>query len=222
MGTVRLYPTDQQLSENFRVREFRCPCGQCGPEFPIDDALVVYLQKIRDHFGAPVNISSGYRCQAFNQKAGGSENSNHKKGRAADIWVEGYLKNPRAVAQYAESIGIPGIGLYEGSKGQYFVHIDSRDSRSYWESHDNSLVSSFFPAQEATVQVALPVLKKGSRGEAVKAMQQLLNGHGHKLEVDGSFGTATEAALKAYQAAKGLASDGSCGAITWTNLTGGA
>ena len=73
---------------------------------------------------------------------------------------------------------------------------------------------------QKTVSVDLPVLKKGAKGESVKAMQILLNGNGAELDVDGSFGGATDRALKAYQGAAGLEQDGSCGGKTWRKLLG--
>jgi len=51
----------------------------------------------------------------------------------------------------------------------------------------------------------------------------LLIGHGAemgKYGADGSFGGATEAALKEYQSNNGLSADGSCGRRTWTKLLG--
>lgn len=74
--------------------------------------------------------------------------------------------------------------------------------------------------QIKTVSLALPVLKKGAKGESVKALQLLLIGYGAEIAADGSFGGATERALKAYQTAEGLASDGSCGRKTWSKLLG--
>ena len=76
----------------------------------------------------------------------------------------------------------------------------------------------------ANVSISLPILRKGSKGAAVKALQALLNGYGFTdanekaLALDGNFGTATLYALKAYQTAKGLEVDGYCGKQTWTSL----
>ena len=61
-------------------------------------------------------------------------------------------------------------------------------------------------------------IKKGSTGEAVKILQQSLVNAGFILTVDGSFGKITEAAVKAYQEAKGLTQDGVVGALTWAAL----
>ena len=71
------------------------------------------------------------------------------------------------------------------------------------------------------VNVAVEVIKRGVKSDAVRAVQALLNMRaGAGLEVDGSCGAATEAAIKAYQRASGLEVDGSCGAATWGRLLG--
>ena len=67
-------------------------------------------------------------------------------------------------------------------------------------------------------QVELPVLQKGSSGEAVKTLQRVLTNKGFYCSTDGSFGSATESALKSFQRAAGLTADGSCGPATWTAL----
>lgn len=47
------------------------------------------LEPIRNQFGAPVTVSSGYRSLKVNQKVGGASGSQHLKGEAADINVWG-------------------------------------------------------------------------------------------------------------------------------------
>ncbi len=62
-------------------------------------------------------------------------------------------------------------------------------------------------------------IKMGSTGAQVKSLQSLLNGkNGAGLSVDGICGNKTVAAVKAYQAAKGLTVDGVTGVNTWTAL----
>ena len=56
------------------------------------------LQPVRDHFGKPVKITSGFRCPAVNQATGGSATSDHCKGQAVDFEIDG-LPNPD-VAQW--------------------------------------------------------------------------------------------------------------------------
>ena len=75
---------EKQLSANFKVREFYCRDGS-DPIF-VDSELVQCLQKIRNHFGKPVHITSGYRTAAHNAAVGGSKSSQHLLGRAADFY----------------------------------------------------------------------------------------------------------------------------------------
>ena len=71
----------------------------------------------------------------------------------------------------------------------------------------------------ATVSVKCPVLKKGSNGEPVRALQGILNALGFECgSIDGDFGSKTDSAVRAFQKAKGLAVDGSVGSATWTEL----
>lgn len=63
----------------------------------------------------------------------------------------------------------------------------------------------------------LEVLEYGSTGQAVKALQALLNAHGQHLDVDGIFGSCTQSALMIFQDQKKLAS-GICDLQTWEAL----
>lgn len=125
----------KQISPAFRVREFRCRDGTDA--VLIDEELVVVLQCIREHFGRPVHITSGYRTVAHNAAVGGSKSSQHLLGRAADLWVEG--TTVEAVAAYAESLLVNrgGIGRYpkdakHPSRTTGWVHIDTRPNKSRW------------------------------------------------------------------------------------------
>lgn len=72
--------------------------------------------------------------------------------------------------------------------------------------------------------IKLPVLRKGSQGASVKALQHLLIGNGCSCGssgADGDFGAATDAAVRAYQKAKGITVDGIAGAETWSKLMKG-
>lgn len=62
------------------------------------------------------------------------------------------------------------------------------------------------------------VLKKGSKGEKVAALQRLLVKRGYTLTVDGSFGSQVDAAVRDYQSKNGLAVDGTVGPQTFANL----
>ena len=51
------------------------------------------FQPIREHFGCPILISSGYRSKELNKVIGGSETSQHCKGEALDLDIDGFKLN---------------------------------------------------------------------------------------------------------------------------------
>ena len=113
------------VSAHFSRWEFACRCG-CGFD-RVDPRLVSILENVRRHFTAPVTINSGCRCEAYNKKAGGVQNSQHVQGIAADIVVEGV--KPALVASYLESQHPDcGIGRYNT-----FTHIDVRGYAARWK-----------------------------------------------------------------------------------------
>ncbi len=66
----------------------------------------------------------------------------------------------------------------------------------------------------------LPTLKSGDGGVHVLTLQGLLIARGYPVKVDGDFGPATEAAVKALQKAAKLTADGTCGPKTWAAALG--
>lgn len=62
------------------------------------------FQPLRDHFGKPIYVSSGYRSEALNERIGGSKTSQHSKGQALDLdaHVYGGLTNAQLFAYIAE------------------------------------------------------------------------------------------------------------------------
>lgn len=79
-----------------------------------------------------------------------------------------------------------------------------------------------YPVEPAVKYITLevPVLKRGCKGEAVRALQAQLVGLGYQIAVDGSFGAKTEAAVKQYQQDHNLTVDGSVGRQTRSKLLG--
>ena len=63
-----------------------------------------------------------------------------------------------------------------------------------------------------------PVVRRGARDFPVRPLQHLLLARGRQVAVDGIFGPNTEAAVKAFQTASGLASDGVVAAMTWARM----
>lgn len=67
--------------------------------------------------------------------------------------------------------------------------------------------------------MAEPNLQKGSADPAVRDLQAALKALGYNPgPIDGVFGATTEAAVKAFQQAKGISADGVVGKVTWINI----
>ena len=79
----------RQLSPNFKVREFACKGSDV---VLLDDELVVLLQCIREHFGKPIHITSGYRTAAHNAAVGGigryPKDAAHPKRRTGWVHID--------------------------------------------------------------------------------------------------------------------------------------
>lgn len=207
-----------KLSTYFNSTEFDCHGSGCCSTTLINETLVEYLQKIREHFGKPITITSGYRCATHNKNVGGATGSRHSKGDAADIVVSGVT--PREVAKYAESIGIMGIGLYENASDGHFVHIDTRTTKSFWYGQAQAYRSTFggtasSSSTSSSASTSNTVLSNGSYGSAVKELQEKLNALGYSCgTADSYYGTKTANAVREFQKKNGLAQDGIAGPNT--------
>lgn len=72
----------------FKFEEFRCQC--CGGLPPlakenIESLVDNVLDPLREKYGKPIKVNSGYRCPKHNLAVGGATQSQHMKGEAADI-----------------------------------------------------------------------------------------------------------------------------------------
>lgn len=228
-----------QISKNFQYKEFDCHGSGCCSTTIIDEKLVEYVQRIRDHFGKPVTITSPYRCEVHNRRVGGATKSYHMQGKAADIVVQGV--SSREVAKYAESIGILGIGLYETSADGYFTHIDTRTTKSFWYGQNEQPRTTFggtpttTPAAPSTsttkpntqsvyhkssskYNVKLLYLQKGDKGRDVQILQELLKIRGYNVETSGEFDTLTYNAVVDFQKKTKIDADGIVGSQTMEKL----
>lgn len=113
--------SNKKIETHFKASEFQC---KDNAEYLLVAAeLLSVLEEIRKHFNAPVIINSGYRTPSWNSKVGGTPNSYHCKGMAADIVVKGH--SSKEVAKYADSI------MEQGGIIRYtnFTHIDVREEK---------------------------------------------------------------------------------------------
>lgn len=112
------------LRKNFSAYEFRCGDG-CGLTNPTPELLDA-LQRLRDAVGKPLTIVSGSRCVRHNRAVGGATNSQHPRGRAADI-PGGY-----ATPVQVRDAGFHGCGM----RGGRVIHVDVTPGRSFWMFQD--------------------------------------------------------------------------------------
>ncbi|GAB3434292.1 peptidoglycan-binding protein [Flindersiella endophytica] len=97
---------------------------------------------------------------------------------------------------------------------------DATKARTQGEAAATTFVQSTVACDSVSLNfTAYPTIRSGSTGGLVSAAQCLLRGAGQDPAVyDGTFGASTEQAVKAFQTAKALPSDGVVGARTWTAL----
>ena len=110
-------------------------------------------------------------------------------------------------------------GNYKNAVGRRHIQVNGKCIRGYIVPKYEAETTK----KEGVCTVEIKVLKKGAKGEDVKAMQILLIGYGYSCGsygADGSFGAGTDKALKAFQEAAGLDVDGTCGPKTWAKLLG--
>lgn len=102
------------ITSNFSYREFEYSKkaeekGICNVirTFEVRDAVKelveTVLQPLRDNWGKPLHINSGYRCPDLNKAVGGQPTSQHVKGEAADVACD----KPVELARLAAAMRLP-------------------------------------------------------------------------------------------------------------------
>ncbi len=117
---------DFQVSENFNLTEFQCKGSSCcGNTLRIHPELVKRLQAMRSELGSWIMITSGYRCRSNNAKAGGSQDSQHPLGTAADIRAANMPRLKELAEKYFPDGGV-------GVSYANHIHVDVRGRRARW------------------------------------------------------------------------------------------
>ena len=116
--------------EHFTRDEMACRhCGACQ----MDHHFMRRLDLLREAFGAPLRVASGYRCQEHNDAVSASgrlQDPPHVAGLAADIAIAG--EQARRLVGLAIDRGFAGIGIDQtGERTTRFIHLDMAPS-SYW------------------------------------------------------------------------------------------
>jgi hypothetical protein len=82
------------------------------------------LEPLREAMGEPIKIGSGYRCPALNRAVGGVANSQHMKGQAADLCIDGDLKKGKRWFEWIKTHCQFDQLIWEhNAKGSYWVHV---------------------------------------------------------------------------------------------------
>lgn len=106
----------------FTREEFACNCGgKYCDGYPVEPVreLVQLADDVREHFGAPMYISSGVRCEQHNANVGGVSNSRHKLGKAVDFRVKGKIA-AEVLGYVHEHVGV----RYAYAIDANYVHMD--------------------------------------------------------------------------------------------------
>lgn len=123
-----------KLTKNFSKKEFDSKDESKMPDSVLVNVVRVAcnLQRLRDKIGKAVVVNSGYRSESYNRNIGGSPNSQHLLGKAADIRVNGLT--PMQIANEIEKLILQGEML-QGGLGVYdtFVHYDIRKKKARWD-----------------------------------------------------------------------------------------
>ena len=83
------------------------------------------LEPLRVAMNEPIKIGSGYRCEKLNKAVGGVYNSQHLKGQAADLCIDGDIKKGKRWFNYIKD-HLPFDQLiweHNQKTGSYWVHV---------------------------------------------------------------------------------------------------
>lgn len=88
--------------------------------------IEIVLDPLREWYGKPIRVNSGFRCEALNEAVGGSDTSQHRLGEAADITV-GTKKGNKKLFNYIKD-NLPFDQLINESNFSW-VHVSYREGR---------------------------------------------------------------------------------------------
>ena len=113
-------------------------------------------------------------------------------------------------------------GNYSNSVKRRNIRVNGKTIRGYGvPKYDAETTTTTTTTTKGDYVMEMRNLKKGCKGEDVRALQILLNGRGYSCgNADGDFGSKTDAAVRNYQKAKGLTQDGIAGKNTMSSLLG--
>ena len=111
----------------FNYSEFDSPDEPGSGLKYMDQHFLNALDLIRDEYGFPMKVNSGYRSKAHNLKVKGVPNSQHRLGLAADIHIDNQEQG-EVLEKLFRKHCVGGVGRYRN-----FIHLDNRGYVAYWD-----------------------------------------------------------------------------------------
>ncbi len=183
-------------NNSLSVNEFR---GSSNSEtLWTDKRTMETWSRFRDYYGSPIFVGFAFKRI---WEGGHSPQSQHYAGTAFDVAQNLTTAQRNRLRQSAIN-----FGQWSYVEPAYltptWVHMDKRN------------------LNQACASGGYPLLRRGNRSNYVLIMQDALNALGFTGSgLDGIFGGNTEAAVRNFQQAYGIPSDGIVGCVTWTILS---
>ena len=94
----------------------------------LQDLVDNVLDPLREAWGGPIRVNSGYRCPELNKLVGGTPTSQHQRGEAADITVGSRSAN-RSLLALIKRLNLP-VDQCIDEKGCRWIHVSHRRGRN--------------------------------------------------------------------------------------------
>ena len=123
------YFTVQELTRSETARRLGIDNSPPSSAIKALHALVDHvLDPLRQAWGGPIKVNSGYRCPELNRAVGGTPYSQHQRGEAADITVGSRSANRRLLA-LIKRLNLP-VNQCIDEKGCRWIHVSHRPGRN--------------------------------------------------------------------------------------------
>lgn len=128
------------MTEHFKLEEFirSSTAQQLGIDNTPSEEVILnlrnlcekVLEPLRQWYGKPISISSGYRCPALNRAVGGVTKSQHMKGEAADIRLPSIAIGRKMLEYIVFHLPYDQVIWEHNTDGLYWIHVSlKRDPR---------------------------------------------------------------------------------------------